>query len=128
MWKLVIIFAVMGALAWALTSIPDNLPSDDASRAAVTNVAAWLETRLGPHWALTLGAFAILISIIVWMSDGVEIEISDEFAAPLKKTFALLTMAVAALMTYQLRNTGSTIEFIIVALLLGVNGYLLWSG
>lgn len=133
---ILIIAVIVGIIVWAIMSLPKDLPSTDSSVNAINNIYHWLGAKLGPNWPIVLSIIVILLVVVLglFITDLSSVTLDETTASMITKFVAVLTMGVAALLTWQWRTnyiqnptTEYYIELSIIALLLGLNGYLLWG-
>lgn len=117
-------------------SLPKDIPPTDSSVNAIDNVYHWFGSKLGPNWPLVLSIIVILLVVILclFITDISSIHMDESVASMIVKFMVVLTTGVAALLTWQWRakyiqdpTAEYYVELAIIAILLGVNGYLMYS-
>lgn len=98
---IVTIVAVVGIIAWYSLAAPDEPGAVTRSKSALDNISHWLASILGPNWPYVLGAFVILLIIILIMTMNIKLNISNS----LGKVAALATVASALFITTDWRKT-----------------------
>lgn len=130
------IVIVVGIIVWAIMATPKNLPSTESSVNAIDNVYHWMGSKLGPKWPFILSIIVILLVIILglFITKLSSINIDANSASVIIKIMAVLTMGVTALLTWRWRtkyiqdpSIEYYVEFSIIVILLGLNGYLVYS-
>lgn len=103
-WTLLILL-ILSYVAWLLLSLPKDIPNTKGSIKAIDNVGNWMTQFLGSNWPYVVTFIIALLLVILYLLNIKEvISISDAAADQVSKTFALLTIGVALLLTYSWRQ------------------------